>query len=108
MLVSRDQKTEKILKIDTIEFLERTQETLSNLRGLVLSGDAVDSINCYLTGEKKDDGTFSIKKYLVTDKHDRTRNVYNAKINIYRENAAPIFLGVQDQELKHLEFAATD
>ena len=103
-----DQKTEKILKIDTIEFLERTQETLSNLRGLVLSGDAVDSINCYLTGDKKDDGTFSIKKYLITDKHDLTRNVYNAKINIYRENAAPIFIGVQDQELNHLKFAAAE
>ena len=103
-----DKKTEKIHKIDTIEFLERTQQTLSSLKGLVLSGDAVDSINCYLTGDRKDDGTFSIKKYLVTDKHDLTRNVYNAKINIYRENAAPIFIGVQDQELKHLEFSTTD
>ena len=103
-----DKKTEKIGKIGTVEFLERTQDTLSNLKGLVLSGDAVDSIKCYLTGDRKDDGSFSIKKYLVTDKHDLTRNVYNAKINIYRENAAPIFIGVQDQELEHLEFAAVE
>ena len=103
-----DKKTEKIRKIGTVEFLERTQDTLSNLKGLVLSGDAVDSIKCYLTGDRKDDGSFSIKKYLVTDKHDLTRNVYNAKINIYRENAAPIFIGVQDQELEHLEFAAVE
>lgn len=103
-----DKKTEKISKINTVEFLERTQETLSNLKGLVLSGAAVDSINCYLTGDKKDDGSFSIKMYLITDKHDLTRNVYNAKINIYRENAAPIFIGVQDQELKHLDFAAAE
>ena len=103
-----DKKTEKIRKIGTVEFLERTQETLSNLKGLVLSGDAVDSINCYLTGDRKADGSFSIKKYLVTDKHNLTRNVYNAKINIYRENAAPIFIGVQDQELGHLEFIAAE
>ena len=103
-----DKKTEKIRKIGTVEFLERTQKTLSNLKGLVLSGDAVDSINCYLTGDRKTDGSFSIKKYLVTDKHNLTRNVYNAKINIYRENAAPIFIGVQDQELGHLEFTAAE
>jgi hypothetical protein len=36
----------------------------------------------------------------VTDKHGLTRYAYNAKINIYRENAEPIFLGVQDHDLK--------
>ena len=39
------------------------------------------------------------KKYLVTDKHGLTRNAYNAKINIYRGNSDPIYLGVQDHQL---------
>jgi len=85
-------------KIDSIEFIEQTQNTLSSLKGIELSGDKVDDIRCYLTGEKKNDD-FRIKKYLISDKHGRTRNVFNAKINIYRNQAGPIFLGVQTSEL---------
>jgi len=86
-------------KIDTVEFIEYTQRSLSSLEGIVLSGDQVDDIRCYLTGERRD-ADFAIKRYLIADKHGRTRNVYNAKINIYRANAEPIFLGAQTSDLK--------
>ena len=98
-----DLDTGSVAKIDTLEFIAKTQETLSSLKGLVLSGDGIESIKCYLTGERTGDDAFSITKYLVTDKHGRTRNIYNAKINIYRKLADPIFLGVQAADLAGLE-----
>ena len=95
-----DEQTHKSIRVDAESFIERTQQTLSSLEGLVLSGEPVDAIKCYLTGSKSADGKYSITKYLVTDKHGLTRYAYNAKINIYRENAEPIFLGVQDHDIK--------
>ena len=94
-----DRETRQLQRVDTIQFIERTQETLSSLTGLELSGEGIESIKCYLTGEQGRDGVFSIKKYDVVDKHGLSRHAYNAKINIYRDNAEPIFLGVQDGEL---------
>ncbi len=85
-------------RINAVDFIERTQATLSSLEGLTLSGDHITDIKCYLTGEKKDDD-FAIKRYCIADKHGRTRNVYNAKVNIYRKNADPVFLGVQERDL---------
>lgn len=91
-----DHETGGVVKIDTVDFIERVQGRLSSLDGLVLSGDCIDSIKCYLTGDKRADGSYNIKKRSVSDKHGFTRNVFNAKVNIYRKNADPIFLGVQD------------
>lgn len=95
-----DEQTDKSVRVDPEIFIERTQQTLSSLEGLVLSGEPVDAIKCYLTGSKGSEGKYSITRYLVTDKHGLTRHAYNAKINIYRENAEPIFLGVQDHDIK--------
>ena len=86
-------------RVDTVDFIERTQETLSSLEGLVLSGEPGEAIKCYLTGEHAEDDSYTVKKYLITDKHGLTRHAYNAKINIYRGNSEPIFLGVQDHQL---------
>lgn len=94
-----DRTTGKVEKIDSVQFIEKAQETLGVLKGMHLSGEEIESINCYLTGPMDKEGNFNIKKYLVTDKHGRTRNAFNAKINIYRKNANPIYLGVQDQEI---------
>jgi len=94
-----DAATGEMVRIDAVEFIERTQETLSSLEGLSLSGEAIDAIKCYLTGAQNIDGDFTIKKYRVTDKHGLSRHAYNAKVNIYRENSEPIYLGIQDSEL---------
>jgi hypothetical protein len=102
-----DRNSGSVTKIDTVEFIRKTQETLSSLKGLVLSGDEIESISCYLTGERTGDDAYSITKYLVTDKHGRTRNIYNAKLNIYRKQADPIFLGVQAADLTELEVVGT-
>jgi hypothetical protein len=40
-----------------------------------------------------------VNRYHIRDKHDTSRVVYNAKINIHRENTEPIFLGIQRDDL---------
>jgi len=88
--------------LDSIAFMERAQQSLSQLNGLVLAGEAIESIKCYLTGHPKPDGTFDIRKLVINDKHGMTRNVFNAKINIYRLDAEPILLGIEDRLLRDL------
>ncbi len=86
--------------VDSIRFVDIAQKDLSELSGLELSGEAIDSIKCYLTGERQESGAYSIRKLSITDKHGLTRNVFNAKINIYRRDADPILLGVEDKMLR--------
>jgi hypothetical protein len=87
--------------IDSAEFIRRAQDTLA---GVTLSGDTVESIQCYLTGKPRDDGSFAISRYHVTDKHGRTRTVFNAKINIHLKKELPLYLGIQEARLD--EFGA--
>lgn len=85
---------------DAIGFMEQAQGSLSQLNGLELSGEAVESIKCYLTGEACPDGTFSIRKLAIEDKHGLRRNAFNAKVNIHRRGADPILLGIEDRQLR--------
>jgi len=86
--------------LDAASFLRRAQGNLSKLSGLVLSGERVSAIKCYLTGERMADGEFNIRRLSITDKHGLTRTAYNAKVNIYRESARPILLGIEDKKLE--------
>lgn len=85
--------------IDAVTFLERAQGNLSKLSGMEFSGERVSAIKCYLTGEKLDNGQFNIRRLHITDKHGLSRVAYNAKVNIYREGAEPILLGIEDKKL---------
>ena len=85
--------------IDAVTFLERAQGNLSQLSGMVLSGDKVTAIKCYLTGESMGAGQFNIRRLTIRDKHGLSRVAFNAKVNIYREAAQPILLGIQDKKL---------
>jgi hypothetical protein len=85
--------------VDSVHFVNLAQARLSSLNGLELSGEAIESIKCYLTGKPRDDGTFTIRKLTISDKHGLSRSVFNAKVNIYRRAAEPIYLGVEDREL---------
>lgn len=95
-----DYQTKEDESGDSIQFVDFTQRNLEKLRGMELSGERVTSIKCYLTGERCDDGRFSIRKLIVNDKHGLTRYVYNAKVNIHRHNASPILLGIEDRTLR--------
>ena len=85
--------------IDAVTFLQRAQGNLSKLSGLELSGERVSAIKCYLTGERLPNGQFSIRRLKIKDKHGLSRTAFNAKVNIYRETAQPILLGIEDSKL---------
>jgi hypothetical protein len=92
-------EAESQVNLDAVTFLKRAQGNLSKLSGLILSGERVSAIKCYLTGERLESGEFSIRKLNICDKHGLTRSAYNAKVNIYREKAEPILLGIEDRKL---------
>ena len=86
-------------QLDAATFLKRAQGNLAKLAGLELSGERVSAIKCYLTGEGLGGGKFNIRRLRIRDKHDLERVAYNAKVNIYRDAAPPILLGIEDRKL---------
>jgi len=95
----RDTGTFEDPNIDAVTFLERAQGNLALLSGMELSGERVTAIKCYLTGEHMGGGQFNIRRLTIKDKHGLSRVAFNAKVNIYRETAHPILLGIQDRKL---------
>lgn len=91
--------SESQVNLDAVSFLQRAQNNLTKLSGLELSGERVTAIKCYLTGERLESGDFNIRRLNIKDKHGLTRSAYNAKINIYRDTAPPILLGIEDAAL---------
>ena len=85
--------------LDAVTFLQRAQGNLAKLSGMEFSGERVTAIKCYLTGEDMGDGKFNIRRLHILDKHGLSRVAYNAKVNIYREAAKPILLGIEDKKL---------
>jgi hypothetical protein len=88
-----------VKKIDTTDFIDKAQETLSSLKGLALSDDKIESISCYLTGDRLENRAFAVRKYVIVDKHGKGRNVYNAKVNIYLNDSNPVYLGLPTNNL---------
>ncbi len=87
-------------RLNAVDFVDLAQSDLSRLSGLELSGESIESIKCYLTGRAQADGTFTVRKLAINDKHGMTHNVFNAKVNIYRRAAEPILLGIEDRHLR--------
>jgi hypothetical protein len=85
--------------VESLDFVELAMRNADQLEGLDLSGERVDAIRCYLTGSKLPTGEFSVRRISISDKHGIARRVYNAKVNIYRNNAEPILLGIEDRSL---------
>lgn len=90
---------ERAMRFDTLDFVESTAATLDQLNGLDISGGRVENIRCYLTGRSLGSGRYVVNRFHVRDKHGATRAVYNAKINIHRDNAEPIYLGIRSEDL---------
>ncbi len=85
--------------MDAVTFLQRAQGNLAKLGGLEFCGERVSAIKCYLTGENMGGGQFNIRRLHIRDKHGLSRVAYNAKVNIYRDTAEPILLGIEDKKL---------
>ena len=99
-------ESESQINLDAVTFLQRAQGNLAKLSGLELSGEKVSAIKTYLTGERQDSGEFSIRRLEITDKHGLRRSAYNAKVNIYRDTAQPILLGIEDKKLAGARLSA--
>jgi hypothetical protein len=84
-------------RVDSVDFVMRATRSLAQLQGLELSGERIDAIKCYLTGTRLDNGEFTVRRITLDDKHGISRQVYNAKVNIYRRKAEPILLGIEDR-----------
>ena len=85
--------------VESADFVDLAMRNVEQLAGLELSGERVDAIRCYLTGTKLANGEFTMRRITVNDKHGIARREYNAKVNIYRHNAEPIRLGIEDRSL---------
>ncbi len=95
----REHSTGRTVHYDTLDFFNKATAALGQLRGLEIAGDRIERIRCYLTGERRGAERYALNRYHILDKHGTSRRVYNAKINIHRERAEPIFLGVKDEDL---------
>ena len=89
--------------LSTVQFIDCAKENLTVFEKITLSREKVTTIKCYLTGEKSEDEKFNISRYVIRDKHDFKHVVYNAKVNIYRQRGAPIYLGRQSNDLADFE-----
>ena len=45
-------------------------------------------------------GPFNISRFVIQDKHEYKHVVYNAKVNIYRQRGAPVYLGLQSSDME--------
>ena len=99
---------ERGLRFETPDFVEHTAATLDQLKGLKISGGSVQKIRCYLTGRSLSGGRYLVSRYHVRDKHGESRAVYNAKINIHRDTAEPIFLGIRGDDLSAFDTVRTE
>ncbi len=87
------------IDVDTINFIDILKEKVHGLEGIPISEKEIASIECYLTGQRVNEHEFSISRYQITDKHLYLRTVFNAKVNIYRDSQAPIYLGIQEKDV---------
>jgi hypothetical protein len=82
------------------DFVRRMQQEVHDLAGLRMAGEEVREIRCYVTGARREDDSFGMSRYVASDKHGVQRRMFNAKINIHRRDAAPIFLGIRDPDVR--------
>ena len=92
-------RSDRIERYGTLNFVEKMRATLDELKGLEVAQDRIEHVRCYLTGAGTPGGDFRVNRYRILDKHGMARLVYNAKINIHRAHAEPIFLGLQHKDL---------
>ena len=90
-------------KAPTPVFMSRAQNQLDRLKDVNLSGESISAIKVYLTGERVGQGVFNVKVYSILDKHGLRRDVFNAKVNIYRGDASPLYLGIENKDLERFD-----
>lgn len=104
-----------MVDVDTVQFVERVSRKLNDFTGVEFGGEKTQEILVYVTGETGSSGGETPKRYLLSDKHGKTRYAYNLRLNIYRKEQDPIIIGMPGRKItpsrltkqtKHLSFQA--
>ena len=82
-----------LIEVDSPRFVDRVRKSLNRLKGVELSGEEIESIHCFLSGETGASGGETVKRFRVTDKHGRSRNTFNVRINIRTARGKQVLLG---------------
>jgi len=90
-------------RINAPIFMSLAQRRVAALTDLVPSGERVKAINLYLTGIKGTSENYNVKRYRLRDKHGRSHNVFNAKLNIALSEDRKIFIGLRDTDLAEFD-----
>ena len=86
--------------LDSVDFVDLATRTIEPARGHRAIGRARRRDPLLLDGHRGSRTANSrVRRIVINDKHGITRRVYNAKVNIYRQNAEPILLGIEDRVL---------
>ena len=93
--------------LDTGRFLDRAQVHLDYFEAMKLSGHRVTSIKNYLTGKEIGQGMYSVSLYSVGE-DPAMAQLFNIKLNIYRGEASPLLIGLQDRDLADYGNTAED
>lgn len=84
-----------LIDVDSQRFVERVGKHLEQLRGLELSGEQIEFMHCFLTGETGPSAGHSARRYRIVDKHGRSRHAFNLRINIHT-GGRPLIMGMQE------------
>lgn len=89
-------------------FIELVSNMLEGLKDIELAGSAIERLSTYLTGARRPDGSYGVRRLEHRDKHGFLHVAYNAKVNIFLAEGEPVYLGLQDSELRARRGTAED
>lgn len=82
--------------VGTEDFLEQACQIFNDLQIIKIGDAAIAGVSRYLTGPQNDDGSYSIRKREIVDKHGFKHYAYNAKLNISLTQDGDLYLGRQE------------
>ena len=83
-----------LIDVDSQRFVERASKHLQQLHGMEFSGERIELMHCFLTGENGPSAGHAARRYRITDKHGLSRYAFNLRINIHA-GGRPLILGMQ-------------
>lgn len=92
-----DRDSAYLISVNSERFVERAARHLNQLIGVKLSGKQIKSLHCFLAGLNGASGGRSARRTKITDKHGRSRNAYNLRVNIrLSDHHTPLIVGLQE------------
>jgi class 3 adenylate cyclase len=88
-----------VRQLDTILFLARAEKLVEKIQGLSIGGHAIARVRSQITGGKIGDAALPVVMHRIVDKHGYNHDLFNARLLVQREEAEPIVVGLQPQDL---------